>query len=212
MKGTHKRLLQTYRLWKLAVWRQFLGVGDYLMRVWQYLGQDYPSSCIPSSLQRVQACVCVGHCGAVQEVGLMSCAALSSRYPADCSLPNSCRPPPSHCAHIPGPRNTHLQLCAPSVVITCKCKWPVKAGPAFDERAFPWDSGRFTTYLSTNEESVPDPGSRGNAVFKFFVFIETLQSRRKKEPLMTCCWQCPSWAFPGMCCDPPTCLLQEIGL
>ncbi|KAL2774400.1 myelin-associated neurite-outgrowth inhibitor, partial [Daubentonia madagascariensis] len=39
-----------------------------------------------------------------------------SRYPADCSLPNSRCPTPSHCAHLPGPRNTHLQLCAPSVV------------------------------------------------------------------------------------------------
>lgn len=45
-------------------------------------------------------------------------AALSSRYPADRPLPNSCHPPPSHCAHISGSRNTHLQLRAPSVVIT----------------------------------------------------------------------------------------------
>ncbi|XP_045444543.1 myelin-associated neurite-outgrowth inhibitor isoform X3 [Pipistrellus kuhlii] len=44
-----------------------------------------------------------------------------SRYPADCPLPNSCRPPSNHCAHVSGSRNAHLQLCAPSVVITCKC-------------------------------------------------------------------------------------------
>ncbi|KAM5250418.1 myelin-associated neurite-outgrowth inhibitor isoform 1-T1 [Hipposideros larvatus] len=44
-----------------------------------------------------------------------------SRYPADRPLPNSCCPPPSHCAHLSGSRNTYLQLRAPSVVIACKC-------------------------------------------------------------------------------------------
>ncbi|KAK2495812.1 hypothetical protein MC885_010304 [Smutsia gigantea] len=42
----------------------------------------------------------------------------SSRYSPDRPLPNTCRPPPSHCAHVSGPRNTHLQLRAPPVVIT----------------------------------------------------------------------------------------------
>lgn len=41
-----------------------------------------------------------------------------SRYSTDSPLPNTCRPPPRHCAHVSGPRNTHLQLCAPPVVIT----------------------------------------------------------------------------------------------
>eukprot|EP00069_Balaena_mysticetus_P013380 bmy_01429T0 len=44
----------------------------------------------------------------------MSAGTLLTAHP----LPNSCRPPPRHCAHLSGPRNTHLQLCAPSVVIT----------------------------------------------------------------------------------------------
>ncbi|GAB5575563.1 myelin-associated neurite-outgrowth inhibitor isoform X1 [Prionailurus iriomotensis] len=44
--------------------------------------------------------------------------AMSAGYPADRPLPNSCCPPPSHCAHVSGPRNAHLQLRAPSVVIT----------------------------------------------------------------------------------------------
>ncbi|XP_036106757.1 myelin-associated neurite-outgrowth inhibitor isoform X4 [Molossus molossus] len=43
-----------------------------------------------------------------------------SRCPADCPLPNSCHPPPSHCARVSGPGNAHLQLRAPAVVIACR--------------------------------------------------------------------------------------------
>ena len=116
-EGEAHRLLHTCRHCEPAVFIQpWLAYNRVLRELW-VTATPLPLCLSPCHKGRAGA-LFVGGTGARGVLPSTEMLALPSRYPADCPLPNSCCSPPCHCAHVSGPRNAHLQLCAPSVVIT----------------------------------------------------------------------------------------------